>query len=231
MTEAGAREPVVELAGVGKTYPGGVEALIDIDLRIERGESVAIVGPSGSGKSTLLQVLGCLDRATAGTVRLSGRDVATLGDRALSSMRGSTIGFVFQQFHLIDTMSALDNVSLPLLYQGVSRSARLARASQCLERVGLSHRRDHRPSRLSGGERQRVAIARALVTDPAMLLADEPTGNLDSRTGTEIVDLFHSLHHDGATVVVITHDQQLAARFLRCEEVFDGRIVNHGGGR
>ncbi|MGD9792400.1 MAG: ABC transporter ATP-binding protein [Acidimicrobiia bacterium] len=226
-----ASEPVVELSGVGKTYPGGVEALIDVDLRIDRGESLAIVGPSGSGKSTLLQVLGCLDRATEGTVRLSGRDVATLGDRALSVMRGATIGFVFQQFHLIDTMTALDNVALPLLYQGVSRSERVERAERCLERVGLSHRSDHRPSRLSGGERQRVAIARALVTDPSMLLADEPTGNLDSRTGADIVDLFHSLHADGSTVVVISHDQRLAAQFRRCEEVFDGRLMKRVGAR
>jgi putative ABC transport system ATP-binding protein len=148
-----------------------------------------------------------------------------LGDRKLSAIRGSMIGFVFQQFHLVETMSALDNVALPLLYQGVGRVQRRRRAAECLERVGLAHRGGHRPSRLSGGERQRAAIARALVTEPAMLLADEPTGNLDRRTGTEIVDLFHSLHEDGATVVVITHDQQIAARFPRREEVLDGQLV------
>ena len=217
---------VVELTDVHKTYPGGVEALRGVNLRITSGESLAIVGPSGSGKSTLLQVLGCLDRATSGTVVLADHDVSRLGDRKLSSIRGSMIGFVFQQFHLVETMSALDNVALPLLYQGVGRTARRRCAVECLERVGLAHRSDHRPSRLSGGERQRVAIARALVTEPAMLLADEPTGNLDRRTGIEIVELFHSLHRDGSTVVVITHDQQLAAGFPRREEVLDGQLIS-----
>jgi putative ABC transport system ATP-binding protein len=217
--------PVVELFDVAKTYPGGVEALRNIDLRIHRGELMAIVGPSGSGKSTLLQVLGCLDRATSGAVVLGGRDVSRLSDRKLSSIRGSMIGFVFQQFHLVETMSAVDNVALPLLYQHVSARVRRRRAMECLERVGLSHRAHHRPSRLSGGERQRAAIARALVTSPALLLADEPTGNLDRRTGVEIIELFESLHDEGSTVVVITHDQQLAARFPRREEVLDGRLV------
>jgi putative ABC transport system ATP-binding protein len=219
---------VVELVDVCKTYPGGVEALRGVNLRIEAGESLAIVGPSGSGKSTLLQVLGCLDRATSGRVVLSDQDVSTLGDRRLSVIRGSMIGFVFQQFHLVETMSALDNVALPLVYQGVSRTSRRRRAIECLERVGLGNRAAHRPSRLSGGERQRAAIARALVTEPAMLLADEPTGNLDRRTGAEIVELFHSLHRDGSTVVVITHDQQLAQGFPRREEVLDGQLMSMG---
>jgi putative ABC transport system ATP-binding protein len=217
---------VVELVDVCKTYPGGVEALRGVNLRIDAGESVAIVGPSGSGKSTLLQVLGCLDRATSGTVVLADHDVSLLGDRKLSSIRGSMIGFVFQQFHLVETMSALDNVALPLLYQGVGRTQRRRRAMNCLERVGMAHRATHRPSRLSGGERQRAAIARALVTEPAMLLADEPTGNLDRRTGIEIVDLFHVLHDEGATIVVITHDQQIASTFPRREEVLDGQLTS-----
>ncbi len=217
---------VVELTGVRKVFAGGVEALRGIDLRIDAGESLAIVGPSGSGKSTLLQILGCLDRATSGTVVLSGHDVARLGDRRLSAIRGTTIGFVFQQFHLVETMTALDNVALPLVYQGVRLGERRQRGAACLDRVGLAHRADHRPSRLSGGERQRVAIARALVTDPAMLLADEPTGNLDSRTGAEIVQLFHSLHDEGATIVMITHDQHLAAQFPRRESVLDGKLVD-----
>ena len=217
---------VVELVDVCKTYTGGVEALRNVNLRIDAGESLAIVGPSGSGKSTLLQVLGCLDRATSGRVVLAGHDVSKLGDRRLSAIRRSMIGFVFQQFHLVETMSALDNVALPLLYQGAGKGARRRRAIECLDRVGLAHRASHRPSRLSGGERQRAAIARALVTEPAMLLADEPTGNLDRRTGIEIVELFHSLRADGATVAVITHDHQVAAQFPRREEVLDGQLTS-----
>ena len=217
---------VVELVDVCKTYTGGVEALRNVNLRIDAGESLAIVGPSGSGKSTLLQVLGCLDRATSGKVVLAGHDVSKLGDRRLSAIRRSMIGFVFQQFHLVETMSALDNVALPLLYQGAGKGARRRRAIECLDRVGLAHRASHRPSRLSGGERQRAAIARALVTEPAMLLADEPTGNLDRRTGIEIVELFHSLRADGATVAVITHDHQVAAQFPRREEVLDGQLTS-----
>ena len=216
--------PVVSLAGVGKTYPGGVEALRDVDLRIDRGEMVAIVGPSGSGKSTLLHVVGCLDRPTTGTVRLVGHDIARLRDRRLSALRGRTIGFVFQQFHLVDSVSAVENVSMPLVYAGVGRRQRQQRALQALERVGLGHRAKHRPSRLSGGERQRVAIARALVVEPALLLADEPTGNLDSRTGADILELFRSLHADGSTVVVITHDRDVAAHVPRQVTVHDGTV-------
>ena len=215
---------VVSLTGVGKTYSGGVVALRDVDLRVERGEMVAIVGPSGSGKSTLLHVIGCLDRPTTGTVRLVGRDISTMRDRRLSELRGRTIGFVFQQFHLVDSVSAIENVAMPLVYAGVSRRQRLRRAAESLHRVGLSDRAKHRPSRLSGGERQRVAIARALVVEPSLLLADEPTGNLDSRTGADILELFTSLHADGATVVVITHDRDVAAHFPRRVTVHDGMV-------
>jgi putative ABC transport system ATP-binding protein len=221
---------VVRLDGVSKTYPGGVTALRDVDLTIERGEMVAVVGPSGSGKSTLLHVIGCLDRPTRGTVHLAGRDISTLGDRRLSALRGRTIGFVFQQFHLVDALSAIENVAMPLVYAGVVRRQRLSRAADALERVGLAERARHRPSRLSGGERQRVAIARALAVEPSLLLADEPTGNLDSRTGTEIIDLFESLHADGATIVVITHDRDVAARFPRRVAVRDGAVGDGAAG-
>jgi putative ABC transport system ATP-binding protein len=218
---------VLELEGVSKLYAGEppLEVLSEVQLRIWPGEMLSIIGPSGSGKSTLLHVMGTLERASRGSLRVSGRDVTRMRDGELSRLRALTIGFVFQQFFMLEEASALDNVAASLLYQGVDRRQRLARAAEALERVGLGRRLGHRPSKLSGGERQRVAIARALVGRPAIILADEPTGNLDSATGRAILELLKDVNRDGATIAVVTHDLEIAAATERQVQILDGRIV------
>jgi putative ABC transport system ATP-binding protein len=221
--------PAVEAVDVRRSYRLDgvtVEALRGVSIRVDPGEYVAVVGPSGSGKSTLMHLMGCLDRPTSGTLRVGGRDVATLGDAELATLRNRTIGFVFQSFQLLGRTSALDNVSLPLVYRGVRSSERRDRAAAALEAVGLGHRLRHRPSQLSGGEQQRVAIARALVGEPSLLLADEPTGNLDTGSGAEVLALLGGLVEDrGVAVVVVTHDREVADRASRRVDVRDGLLV------
>jgi putative ABC transport system ATP-binding protein len=219
---------VIELVGIHKHYRMGdqeVRALDGVDLTIGRNEYVALIGPSGSGKSTLMNLLGCLDTPSEGQYLLNGRDTATLDDTELARVRNREVGFVFQSFHLLPRMSVLDNVMQPLVYRGLPRAERRRMATESLERVGLGNRLGHRPNELSGGQRQRVAVARALVGEPSLLLADEPTGNLDSRTSAEIMALFDALHAQGQTVVVVTHEPDIAAHCHRTVRIGDGRIV------
>ncbi|MEV0661376.1 ABC transporter ATP-binding protein [Actinomadura luteofluorescens] len=220
--------PVVELAGVSKTY-GELAALSEADLVVQRGEMLAIVGPSGSGKSTMLNIMGTLARPTAGTVHIDGHAVDDLSDRELSALRAGTIGFVFQSFHLAAGVPALDAVADGMLYSGRPLRVRRRQARRALHRVGLAHRLYNEPHQLSGGERQRVAIARAVLGDPALLLADEPTGALDSRSGAVVMELLHDLRRAGTTVVVITHDRDIAASLPREVHIKDGRIAHDSG--
>jgi putative ABC transport system ATP-binding protein len=224
--------PVIVIENIRKTYSNGslsVEALRGVSLSIRAGEYVAIMGPSGSGKSTLVHIIGCLDVLTEGRYVLAGEDVSSLSEEALAEIRNRRIGFVFQQFNLLPTLNAWRNVELPLCYAGIARPARRVRAMEALARVGLGDRTEHRPTELSGGQQQRVAVARALVTDPALILADEPTGNLDSASTADVLELFDELHAGGRTIVLITHEPDVAARAGRVVRIRDGKLVADAG--
>ena len=223
-----AATPIIRLRNVSRVYEMGhvqVPALDDVSLEVLPGEFLAIVGPSGSGKSTMMNILGCLDRPTAGSYELAGTPVAELDDDGLAKLRSRTIGFVFQSYNLLPRTTALDNVATPLLYQGVGRRERAQRAKAALERLGLGDRVGHEPTELSGGQQQRVAVARALVTEPAMILADEPTGNLDSRSGADVLAVLRELHASGRTIVLITHDAEVAASASRQVHLRDGKVA------
>lgn len=218
---------VIDIEGIGKTYRIGevvVNALKTVDLKIARGEYVALMGPSGSGKSTLMNILGCLDTPTRGKYKLNGTDVSHMTDNELAEIRNKEIGFIFQTFNLLARSSSLDNVALPLVYAGVSKKERISRAEASLTSVGLGDRMDHKPNELSGGQRQRVAIARALVNNPSIILADEPTGNLDTKTSHEIMELIEKIHAEGNTVIIVTHEEDIARRAKRIIRLRDGEI-------
>lgn len=226
------RHVTIRLSGIRKVYKiGGEElaALDGIDLDIHQGEFAALMGPSGSGKSTLMNILGCLDRPSTGSYKLDGEEVAGLSDDKLAITRNKKIGFVFQNFNLLSRISALDNVALPLVYAGVGKKDRLERAMQCLQAVGLEDRADHQPNELSGGQRQRVAIARALVNDPHIIMADEPTGNLDTKSTKDIMEIFESMHEIGRTIILVTHEPEIAACASRQLLVRDGKITRDAG--
>ena len=221
--------PVAELISVSKVYGSGdltVRALDRLDLTVQRGDYLAVMGASGSGKSTAMNILGCLDRPTSGSYRLNGQSVEQLDDDALADVRNRSLGFVFQQFHLLPQATAMDNVMLPMIYAGVPAEERRERAREALERVGLSQRLENRPNQLSGGQQQRVAIARAIINRPALLLADEPTGALDSQTTAEVLDLFDDLHRQGITLVMVTHEDDVAARARQVARFQDGRLLS-----
>ena len=226
------KTPTIQLAGIKKIYQVGdqeVAALAGIDLTIQQGEFAALMGPSGSGKSTLMNILGCLDRPTCGSYKLDGEEVAKLDDDSLAKTRNKKIGFVFQNFNLLSRISALENVALPLVYAGIGKSERLEKAREMLDSVGLGDRADHHPNELSGGQRQRVAIARALVNDPHIIMADEPTGNLDTKSTREIMDIFEKMHGLGRTIILVTHEPEIAACASRQLLVRDGLITKDAG--
>lgn len=218
---------VIKIRGIRRDFPLGqevVKVLMGIDLDIQRGEYVALMGPSGSGKSTLMNILGCLDTATAGTYELNGKDVSNMTDDELAEIRNTEIGFVFQTFNLLPRTTALENVALPMIYAGASKGQRKERATEVLADVGLADRMDHKPNQLSGGQRQRVAVGRALVNRPSIILADEPTGNLDSKTSAEIMNLFDDIHNNGNTVIIVTHEEEIAAHAHRIIRLRDGMV-------
>lgn len=222
------QQPVAELRGISKIYGSGdleVKALDQLNLTVQEGDYLAVMGASGSGKSTAMNILGCLDRPTSGTYRLNGTAVEQLDDDALADVRNRSLGFVFQQFHLLGHASAMENVMLPMIYAGVPREERIERAQSALRRVGLAQRLENKPNQLSGGQQQRVAIARAIINRPSLLLADEPTGALDSSTTAEVLELFDELHHQGITLVMVTHEDDVAARAQRIARFQDGRAL------